>query len=215
MQRITLSLFKPNRSSILKAAEMLKSGGVIVYPTDTAYGLGANALSEEAVRKAFEVKGRDYSKPIHVVVKDLEMAQKFVEVNEIAEKLATYFLPGPLTLILPKKKIVPDLLTANLPTLGIRIPNCEVTKALSCLVDFPYTTTSANLSGNPASYSIEEVLTQLDPKKIDLVLDAGVLPKILPSTLLDLTCTPPKILREGPVSREEIEKVLETPVSVC
>ena len=208
MQLIIADISKPDPEIIKKAAEILTAGGLVIYPTDTAYGLGANALDETAVRKVYEVKGRDFSKPTHVVVRDWKMIEELTNTNDLARKLYDKYLPGPLTIILPKKKIVPDILTAGLPTLGIRIPNNELTKKLTNELPFPYTTPSANKSGGITPYSIEDVKKELDITKVDLILDAGKLPTTPPSTIVDLTTTPAKVLREGPISKDQIDKTL-------
>ena len=204
MYQLKIDVNNPNLEIIRKAAEILKKGGLVIYPTDTAYGLGANALDEEAVRKVYGIKGRDFSKPTHVIVRDWKMTEELAETNDLAKKLYDNFLPGPLTIILPKKKIVPDILTAGLKTIGIRIPNNEVTKILSNDLPFPYTTPSANKSGGKTPYSIEDVKKELDISKVSLILDAGKLPEVAPSTIADLSGKKLKILREGPIANEEI-----------
>ncbi len=203
---------KPNKALVQKSAEVLRAGGLVVYPTDTAYGLGTNALDEMAIRKVYNVKKRVFSKPTHVVVRDWKMMEDLTKTNELAKKLYQKFLPGPLTLILPKKKVVPDILTAGLPTLGIRIPNNHITMQLSNHLPFPYTTPSANREGGKIPYSIGDVKKELDIGKVNLILNAGKLPPTPPSTLIDLTQSPPKILREGPITKGRIEKVLGTSV---
>lgn len=205
MNIINIDSKNPDNEAILNAAAVLKNGGILVYPTDTAYGIGVNAIDKKAIRKLYEIKGRDFTKPTHIVVKDWEMVNKIAKVNEYAKKLYSRFLPGPLTIILPKKETIPNMLTANLPTIGIRIPDSLVTKSISNLVDFPYTTPSANRSGLSTPYSIKEVSKVLDLEKVDLVLDAGTLPKTKPSTIVDATAFPLKILREGPVSRKDLK----------
>ncbi len=200
---------KPETSTIKKAVEVLESGSLLVYPTDTAYGLGVNALDEDAVRKLYNVKFRDYSKPTHVVVRDWKMIEALCEPNNLSKKLYDEFLPGPLTLILSKTKKVPDILTGNLPTVGVRIPKNLITQSLSRLISFPYTTPSANKAGGKTPYSIEEVKKTLDLSKIDLILDAGKLPTTPPSTVIDLSTTSPKILREGSISKIKISNILE------
>jgi len=209
MKLIKVSLLNPDQDTIVKAFNVLKSGGLVVYPTETIYGLGANALDENAVKKVDEVKGRDYSKPIHVVVSGWKMIEELTDANDLAKNLYDHFLPGPLTLVLPKKKIIPDILTSGLPTLGIRIPKNLITQSLSSLLAFPYTASSANKSGGTNSYSIENIKKQLDIEKVDLILDAQKLRPTLPSTIIDLSVHPPKILREGPISREQIKKAIK------
>lgn len=208
MELIKIDLKKPKPTIIEKALEILKRGGLVIYPTDTAYGLGANAFDEKAVRKVYEVKGRDFSKPTHIVVRDWKMIEELCFVNDLAKKLYDKFLPGPLTIILPKKKIVPDILTAGLKTIGVRIPNNHITIQLSNHIPFPYTTPSANKSGGKTPYSIEDVKKELDISKVDLILDAGKLPSTPPSTIVDLSRKLPKILREGPITLMEIKKAI-------
>lgn len=208
MQIIKINSKKPDTSAIKKAGDALRTGGLVVYPTDTAYGLGANALDEEALRKMYEAKGRDFSKPTHVVVKNWKMIEELAHTNKVAEKLAKAFLPGPITIILNKKPAVPNVLTADLPTVGIRIPDNPVTKLLSKEVSFPYTTPSANISGGKTPYTITDVKDQLESSNIDLALDTGELPEVKPSTIVDLSGEEIKILRRGPVLQADIEEVL-------
>lgn len=208
METIKIDPKNPNHRAIKKAANVLSSGGLVVYPTDTAYGLGANAQDEKAVRKVYEVKGRDFSKPTHIVVRDWKMIEKLCQVNEVAKKLYHEFLPGPLTIVLPKKKVIPRILTAGRSTVGVRIPKNSITQSLSHLISFPYTTPSANKEGGKTPYSILDVKEEIDMEKIDIVIDAGNLPPTPPSTLLDLSTSPPKILREGPITRKQIENVV-------
>src|SRR3990172_8937845 len=118
MEIIKIDSKNPDIDIVKKAAEILISGGLIVYPTDTAYGLGANALDEITVKKVYDVKGRDFSKPTHVVVSGWKMINQLTFINKAAKLLCEKFLPGPLTIILPKKKIVPDILTSGFPTIG-------------------------------------------------------------------------------------------------
>ena len=134
MELIKVFLNNPDPNAIVKTSDVLKSGGLVVYPTDTAYGLGANALDEKAVKKVYDVKGRDYSKPTHVVVADWKMIEELTLTNNYAKNLYKNFLPGPLTLILPKRKVVPDILTSGLATLGVRVPNNLISQSLGRLI---------------------------------------------------------------------------------
>ena len=206
-----VDLKDPEREVLKDAAAVLKKGGLVVYPTDTAYGLGVNALDNRAVKELYAVKRREVAKPTHVVVRDLKMIEESVYLNEVGKRIIKKFLPGPLTLVFKKREDIPGVLVGSLSTLGIRIPDCEITKALSKMVDFPYTTPSANPAGGYAPYSLEEVLSQFgkeDFEKIDLFLDAGPLLKTPPSTIIDLSDGVIKVLRQGPVSAEEVKKVL-------
>lgn len=217
MQKVNVNPNSPDSKLIAQAAELMKKGGLVVCPTDTVYIFAVNATNEEAIKKVYSIKGRDFNKPIHVVVRNWEMAESSCETNEVAKKLNDNFLPGPLTIVLPKKPQIPNILTADLPTLGIRIPNNLTIQQLSHVVTFPYTATSANKSGGPDTYSVDEVLTQLEEKDlslIDLVLDAGDLPKVAPSTIINCSITPPRILRPGPITQGQIESALGTRVEL-
>jgi L-threonylcarbamoyladenylate synthase len=173
----------PGEKVIKKAVEELKNGKVIIYPTDTVYGLGANALDEKAVRKVFEIKKRDFKKPISIIVRDLEMAKKVASFDKDTEKILKKIFPGPVTAILYKKKILPDILTGGSNKVGIRIPDCKFTQALMQELDFPITTTSANISGEPI--------------------------KGQASTVIDLTEKEPRILRAGPVTKNELKEIFK------
>lgn len=188
--------------AITKAAEVLRSGGVILYPTDTLYGLGVDALSDEALAKVREIKGRDEKKPIHAIVSGLEMAAEFGEVNEMALALASAYMPGPLTLILRKKPSATIAMCEGRDEFGFRIPNSEFCLNLAREFGRPYTTTSANLAGADPLRSAEKILAQLDEHAslIDLVIDAGELPKRLPSTIVNVCEGRIEVLREGAVS---------------
>ena len=200
---------------IEKAADRLKQGGVIVYPTETAYGLGVNALDEGAIRKVFRIKGRDFRKPLSIMVSGLEMANQYAAISDLAASIFHRFLPGPLTLVLPKKNNLPDLLTGKSRSVGIRVSPHPAVTSLMIRLSFPLTATSANISGGKNVYSLAEFQEQLRVagvdqtfSSIDLFLDAGILPPSPPSTVLDLTVNPPKILRPGPIRREQIENEL-------
>ena len=205
---IKVHLRKLKLNVIKRAADILRAGGVIIYPTDTAYGLGVDALNDNAIKKLYRIKGRDFSKPTHVIVPNWSWIMVLTYPNENAKKLYEAFMPGPLTIVLNKKPVTPDILTADLPTLGIRIPNNDITKLISRFFNAPYTTPSANKSGGKTPYSIEDVKEELDISKVDLILDAGKLPELLPSTIVDISITPPKILRKGLISEKNIEEVL-------
>jgi L-threonylcarbamoyladenylate synthase len=174
-----------------------------LYPTDTTYALAANALDEKAIDGVFQIKGRDYSKPIHVIVRDIEQAAQYVAVGDIARLVAQDFLPGALTLVLPQlaDSGIPPLLVAGANTLGVRIPDHPVCKALSAALLFPVTTTSANRSGMPNTYSVEAVQEQLgtDFDKIDLTLDVGQLDSSSVSTVIAIEGESVKLIREGAI----------------
>jgi len=178
---------------------------VVIYPTDTIYGLGANALNKSATQKVFAVKGRKKTKPLSIVVMDIKMAKKYCRVNKIQQEIFSALLPGPFTLILPKKANA-KIFAGDGKTLAIRIPNSRITQELADYLKIPFTATSANISGLPGSGDIKKVLKQLgiNRKKpnlsrllgISLVLDAGNLPKRKPSTIIDLSGKEPKVIRK-------------------
>jgi L-threonylcarbamoyladenylate synthase len=197
---------QPDLSIIDMAVSALNNQKIIVYPTDTTYAIAVSAIDPIAIQKLFDLKARAMDKPLHVVVDSLETASQFVVLNRDAEILAEKFLPGPLTLVLPKKDTVPDILVAGRKTLGIRIPDNKICQMLAQRLGIPFTTTSANISGGENPYTVRQVIQQFTDQmeQIDLFLDQGALPKTFPSTLVDLTISPPNILREGPISKSEL-----------
>ena len=203
---------KPSPRTLNRAAHLIAKGKVIICPTDTGYALAANALDARAVLKVFSLKGRAYSNPIHIAVSSMEAAEKYARLNKTAEHLAHSFLPGALTLVLPKKEIIPALLVAGLDTIGIRIPDNRVILDLAAMTNLPITATSANLSGQPTPYSAKEVAEQLGEtiNNVTLILDQGPLPVHGLSTIVDLTVSPPQLIRQGRVSWLEIRQVLQS-----
>lgn len=173
------------------AINILEDDGLIVYPTDTIYGLGAYIFSEKAVKKVYSLKNRDYSKPLSVCVSRIEDIHKIahLEVDEEIKKM----LPGPYTIILNKKENVSPLLTAGGEKIGIRIPDNQICRELTR--KFPITTTSANLSGEEVPKSLDEIIELLGDS-VDLIIDGGKL-QGTPSTVIDWTTHPPKVLRKG------------------
>lgn len=197
----------PSLKAIKFAAEVIKKGGAIIYPTDTIYGIGANALDQNAINKVYKIKKRPDNKPLSAVVSDIKMAKKYCIIGKIQEQIFSALLPGAFTLIFPCKISKKNkILTAHNGTLSIRIPDCKVTARLAKELKIPFTATSANISGLPGSGDIGKVLKQFGIKKeksnlfagrqIDLVLDAGILPKKNPSIIIDLTEESPKIVRK-------------------
>ncbi len=186
---------KPTKKSIQKARRILRQGGLIVYPTDTLYGLGADIFNKQAVKEIFKLKGRDFKKPISIMVANLSSLRKLAWVDKKQEQFIRALLPGPFTLILKKKKIIYQLLTAGKNKVGIRIPDSKICLKLSR--NLPITTTSANISGQKPSRSVKK-LTKLfsikDENRVDLILEGKNLSN-KPSTVIDLTEMPPKILR--------------------
>lgn len=194
-----------------RAAEILRGGGVIIYPTETAYGLGAAALNTEAVDKIFRIKGRDFRKPLSVMVADIKMAADYVELNPNATRAFAKLLPGPLTVVLKKKACIPDRLTGGSPNLGLRVSPVPLLRLLIGSFGQPFTATSANASGAEPLYDPKELPRSFSKEAlamVDLVLDAGPLTRQATSTVLDLTCQPPQILRPGPIAEATIRAAL-------
>jgi len=181
------------------AAAILASGGVILYPTDTLYGLGADALSDKAVTKVYAIKGREAGKPVSCIVADLTMAEAYVEIPEPARALARRFLPGPLTMILKKKKSINTGIARDIDTIAIRIPDHSFCLTLARAYGKPITTTSANRSGEKSELSTDKILAQLGSvaSTIDLVIDGGALPESSPSTIVDMSSGEMIIMRQG------------------
>ena len=203
---------RPDPHILRRAAELVSKGEVLVCPTDTGYAFSANALDLKAIDKVFHLKGRSYSNPIHVAVSSVDEVGKYACPNKAAEHLARHFLPGALTLVLPKKEIIPSLLVGGRDTIGIRIPDNKVILNLAAMTGLPLTTTSANISGRPTPYTAEEVVEQLGEaiENVALVLDQGTLHPRELSTIIDLTVDPPQLLRQGRISWEEIEEALQS-----
>jgi len=196
--------------SVAHAAEVLSKGGVVLYPTDTLYGLGADAFSDSAFQRVCMIKDRDERRPIHAVFADLAMASTYAEVTPMGEKLASTFLPGPLTLVFKKKPPYTTGIGHNLPSIGVRIPKHEFCLALAGAFGKPYTTTSANRSGAEPLATLAEVIDQLGDKTayIDLAIDGGPVSPYLRSTVVDVREREPHILREGAILSEDIIKTV-------
>jgi L-threonylcarbamoyladenylate synthase len=193
-----------DEKAIKKAAGIIKKGGLVVYPTDTLYGVGCNALDEDAIKKVFEVKRREAKKPLSIAVCNLKMLRKYTSFSNRAMRVMERFLPGPLTFIL-KKKGLPDVLTGGREEVGIRVPESKCTLKLVMQAGVPIVATSANISGREPPQTAIEAGEQLP--EVDLILDEGRL-EGLPSTVIDLTTDPPKILREGKKPAWEVSEVV-------
>ena len=207
----TIDAYNPDFRILEQSARLITKGEVLVCPTDTGYAFSANGLDPKAVARVFNLKGRSYSNPIHVAVSSIEEAGKYAHINEAARHLASRFLPGALTLVLPKKETIPAMLVAGRDTIGIRVPDNRAILSLAEMTALPLTTTSANISGQPAPYTTEEVVEQLGEAidNIALILDQGLLATRELSTIVDLTVSPPQLIRQGRVSWLEIREVLK------
>ncbi len=193
-------------AGLLKAAKFLREGGLVAFPTETVYGLGANALDAQAVKKIFAAKGRPADNPLIVHVSDKDAAMACGEWNQLAELLANAFWPGPLTLILRRKERVPQEISAGLDTVALRAPSHPAARALLEACGFPIAAPSANRSGRPSPTTAAHVLDDLNGL-VPLVLDGGMSEVGLESTVADVTGDQPLILRPGAVTPEMIAMV--------
>lgn len=205
MERLTLS--GGNEEVVAeRAAEVVSSGGVILYPTDTVYGLGGDALSDGVVEKVVRIKGRDTSrKYMLALASDMEMIECYAEMNESARSLARHFFPGPLTLVLNKKEGETGI-RRDIATIGVRIPDNRFCLALARAFGGLIISTSANVSGEPVQATTQDILKQLGPgaQMIDLVIDAGPSSGGKPSSVVDVSDGSVRILRAGVIPEEAI-----------
>jgi L-threonylcarbamoyladenylate synthase len=198
---MSLHLSVPDPASpdrpLMVAAEVIQAGGLVVYPTDTVYGIGADPWNADAVGRLKEVKGRDGAKPMLVICPTIESALELASsVSPMARTLMERFWPGPLTLVLRAAPTAPSPVVSASGTIGIRVPDHPVSRRLAELSGIPLISTSANLSGTPAGKTIGEIERDLG-NGIDLYLDGGVLQGSLPSTMIDVSSEAPRVLREG------------------
>ncbi|MFC1932350.1 L-threonylcarbamoyladenylate synthase [Chloroflexota bacterium] len=197
------------QQQIEKGISILRQGGIVAFPTDTVYGLGASASIPQAIERVYEVKERPRNMALPLLLADVSQITEFAEsVPPIAWLLIYNLLPGALTLVLPKSNSVSDIITAGGTTIAVRIPAHPVPVALAKGLGTPIIGTSANLSGRPSPLTADEVYSQLGDK-IDLIIDGGRCPGDKESTVIDVTGENPVVLREGAISREEIERVCQ------
>lgn len=200
-------ILRPTEENLRRAAQSIKRGEIVAFPTETVYGLGADGLNVAACEKIFVAKGRPSDKPLSLLVNGLEMASSVAEFSSAAEKLFRTFCPGALTIILPKAKIVPDFVTGGRPTVGVRCPACDTTLELIRLANCPIAAPSANLSGMQPPTNAQEVFDNLSGR-VEIILDGGQCQFGISSTIIDLTTSPPKILRHGAIPAEKLLEVI-------
>jgi L-threonylcarbamoyladenylate synthase len=189
-----------------RALAVLRRGGLVAFQTDTVYGVGALAFNAAAVRRIYIAKDRPAEKAIPVLIADMaDLVKVTLDIPQVAAKLAGRFWPGPLTLVVEKHPDLPETVSDG-PTVGVRVPDNPVARALLRSAG-PMAVTSANLSGQPSPFTAQEVFAQLGGR-IALILDGGTTPGGVPSTVVDCIDTEPRIIREGPVSIEEIQSFL-------
>lgn len=206
-KRVPVDPACPDPAAIREAAAILRDGGLVAFPTETVYGLGAVATNEAAVRRIFAAKGRPEGKPLIVHLSRREQVPLVARaVPAVARALMDRFFPGPLTLVLPRRPEVSDAVTAGGDTVAVRMPDHPVARALIEAVGMPLAAPSANRSGARSAVSAADVLADLDGR-IEMVLDAGESPLRSPSTVLDLTSDPPRVLRQGAVPADKLREV--------
>lgn len=192
----------PPKEMIKEAVQVLGEGGLLVFPTETLYGIGADATNQKAIDRLLEYKARREGKPLSIAVNSLEMAEKYVEVNSIARNLYKNFLPGPLTVISKSLGTVVKGVESETRTLGVRIPDYKLILDIVTTFQKPITATSANASYKKRPYSVEDILDSISVKQqnlISLIIDAGELPKREPSTVVDTTLNQEVVLRQGTI----------------
>lgn len=208
--KIHKKIFKElcNDSDILRAAKVIKEGGLVAFPTETVYGLGANALRREASKKIYAAKGRPCDNPLIVHISEINDVKALVrEIPKSFGILAEKFWPGPMTLVLKKSDIIPDTTSGGLDTVGIRMPESDIARALIKTSGVPIAAPSANTSGRPSPTSAAHVMEDMNGK-IDMILDGGSVKFGLESTIVDLTGGIPTLLRPGAITVEMLKEAL-------
>ena len=199
---------RPEDGELLEAAEILRSGGLVAFPTETVYGLGANALDEAAAKKIYAAKGRPSDNPLIAHISSMEELPALVrEIPEAGRKLAEKYWPGPLTMIFPKKDVVPYGTTGGLDTVAVRMPSDPVANRLIKLAGIPVAAPSANTSGRPSPTRAEHVIEDMDGK-IEMILDGGQVGIGVESTIVDVSGPVPTLLRPGAVTLEMLRETL-------
>ena len=194
-------------TKLKEPAKIIKDGGIVVFPTETVYGIGVNGLNKNALKKLYEVKQRPLNKPISLLVNSIEMINQLTKnITKLEYALMKEFFPGPLTIILQKKDIVPDILTANSDTVGIRMPSNKVTLKLIEYAGVPIATPSANLSRKPTGTNFKDVIKDFDGKA-DYFIDGKISKTGTASTIVKVTNGIPHILRQGTITEEQIKNV--------
>ncbi len=196
------------QNEISAAADILRRGGLVGIPTETVYGLGANALDVDAVGRIFKAKGRPQDNPLIIHIPDVSWLDRYCrDIPQAAYVLARRFWPGPMTMVLSRRDNVPDAVTAGLDTVGIRCPGHALCRKIIELADVPVAAPSGNLSGRPSPTTAAHMLEDMDGR-IDAIVDGGSCGVGVESTIIDLTCTPPRLLRPGGVTLEQLCEVL-------
>ncbi|MCI8410912.1 MAG: threonylcarbamoyl-AMP synthase [Clostridia bacterium] len=196
-----------NFNVLKKPAEIIKDGGIVIFPTETVYGIGTNVFDENAVRRIYNIKERPLNKPISLLVSNMKMVNQVAkEITQLEYKLMEKFFPGPFTIILKKKDIVPNIATSNQETVGIRIPANEITLKLIDYAGVPIATSSSNISSKPSVTNLKKIIKDFEGK-VDYFIDGGESKIGIASTIVQVIDGIPHILRKGPISEEQIKDV--------
>lgn len=203
-----IELKEKDFTKLEEPAQIIKNGGIVVFPTETVYGIGANALNAEAVKKIYEIKKRPLSKPITLLVNSIDMIERVAkDITPFEYAIIKKFFPGPLTIILQKKDVVPDIVTSGGSTVGIRMPANEIALELINRAGVPLATPSANISDKPSKTNIKDVMSDF-PEGVDCFIDGGKSKIGVASTIVQVIDGVPHILRQGTITEEQINKLI-------
>lgn len=187
--------------------KIMQQGGIVIFPTETVYGIGVNGLDSEAVKKLYKIKQRPLNKPISLLVSDMNMVNKVAQdITDLEYKLMERFFPGPFTIILNKKDIVPDIVTANSNTVGVRMPSEEITRKLMEYANVPIAAPSANISNKPSGTNLESIIKDFEGK-VNFFIDGGESKLGIASTIVKVIDGIPHILRQGTITKEQIQEI--------
>ena len=203
-----IDLKEKDFTKLEEPAQIIKNGGIVVFPTETVYGIGANALNAEEVKKIYEIKKRPLSKPITLLVNSIDMIERVAkDITPFEYAIIKKFFPGPLTIILQKKDVVPDIVTSGGSTVGIRMPANEIALELINRAGVPLATPSANISDKPSKTNIKDVMSDF-PEGVDCFIDGGKSKIGVASTIVQVIDGVPHILRQGTITEEQINKLI-------
>jgi L-threonylcarbamoyladenylate synthase len=197
-----MQVLKATEKNIAVTSEIVRNGGLVVYPTDTVYGLGCDPLNIQAVKRVLQVKG-ERKKPLPILASSIEKIEKVAYLSENAKRVAARFWPGPLTIVLRRKPSLPDIVTGNQDSVGVRIPKHDVAIRLIKSSNGLLVGTSANKTGKKPSQTAEEATEQIG-EEVDIILDGGPASFGISSTVVDFTSAELRVLREGPISLKEL-----------
>lgn len=204
MQKVLNLKDKIDETKLKEVAKVIKEGGVVVFPTETVYGIGVNAFDENAIKKIYDIKKRNYNKPISLLVSNIDMINEVAkDVTKLEYALINNFFPGPLTVILNKKGAIPDIVTSGKDTVGVRMPTNEIALKLIEYAGVPIAATSCNISGKESKVEVIDIIEEFG-NQVDYYIDGGKSEIGIGSTIVQITDNKLDILREGPISKDEI-----------